>query len=384
MYTPNFSDPRVQRRIQQAIGFATACFSTTKNRTWSTRYIDKWFGISSNPLSKYLRETVLICTNQYYNPRTHISKSYRLNATGVDQLRAQLNDPDKHTPIYPCVLQVQDLAVDWCKDQFQQELSTRVFRYNNKSNRNWHPLQRVRREIKKIVFADSGLRYQYDIRCCAPRLLLQYSQQIPELLDPIRLCGPQNKKRPVWLQGPMDLWLPAMQAYLADRTAVRNQLAIRAEISPVAAKKIINALFAGARIALNEDSDVYKLLQGDLAKIHYLRQDPYITELRDEIRTMWEYIRPTLQKRTYTTTAGQTRTCAITSRQKWNLYFELEMQVMSATSDYLNESHNKFFTEHDGWVCEREVDQVSLRNFVKEKTGFDVELDLEILDCNNT
>lgn len=367
-YTPNFNDPRVARRIKRAVGFATACFSEDKARSWSTRYIDKYFGVSSNPLSKYLRDCLLTCTDAHYSSLSHVSKKYKLNPQGVSLLTQ---------PMTTSVLQVS--AVDWAKEEFKQELSTRVFKYTNKSNRNWHPLQRVKRLVKREVFRDSNLKYQYDIQCCAPRLLLQYSQQIPELLDPIKVIGPQNRKRPLWLQGPMDLWLPNIQAYLKDRTEIRNELALRAEITPELSKEIINALFAGAGISLNENTDIYQLLQGDIARIHYLKQDPFISGLRNEIKIMWEYISPTLQKRTYTTKTGQVRTSPKTSKQKWNLYFELEMIVLNAIIDYLTETNNKFFTEHDGWVCERKVDQTALIDFVRTKTEFNIELDLEIL-----
>jgi len=53
--------------------------------------------------------------------------------------------------------------------------------------------------------------------------------------------------------------------------------------------------------------------------------------------------------------------------------------VLSAITDYLTETNNKFFTEHDGWVCERAVDEVELIDFVRTKTNFNIELDLEIL-----
>lgn len=367
-YTPNLNDPRVKKRVKRALGFATACFSEDKARSWSTRYIDRYFGVSSNPLSKYLRDTLLVCTDPHYSSLSHVSKKYKLNPQGVSRLT---------DPMTISVLQVS--AVAWAKEEFAEELSTRVFKYTNKSNRNWHPLQRVRREIKRDVFRDSNLKYQYDIQCCAPRLLLQYSQQIPELLDPIKLLGAQNNKRALWIQGPMDLWLPNLQAYLKDRTTIRNALALRAEITPEVSKEIINALFAGARLGLVEDSAIYQLLQGDIARIHYLKQDPFISGLRDEIKLMWDYIKPVMPKTTITTKTGQEKQLPISSKQKWNLYFSLEMQVLKAITDYLTETNNKFFTEHDGWCCEKLVDQTELIDFVRNKTGFNIELDLEIL-----
>jgi len=172
----------------------------------------------------------------------------------------------------------------------------------------------------------------------------------------------------------MDLWLPCVQEYLANRTQVRNQLATRLEITDEVAKQIITALFAGARIALNTDSSIYQLLDGDIARIHALKQDPFIEPLREEIKTIWEYITPTLPRRT-TTRNNKTRLVPISSRDKWNLYFQLEFQVLGAITDYLRSTDNEFFTEHDGWVCSREVDQDSLRVYVRDKTGFDIKLD---------
>ena len=379
-YEPNFNDPRIKRRIKRAIGFACACISPTKEHSWNSLYLDKWFGKSSNELSKFLRNRLLICTDEHYSKLKKISKKYRLNLTGVSYLQSKLNPQQEHIVQYPCVIQVNNSGVAWAKEEFKAELSTRVFRYEHKSNRNWHPLQRAKRAVKRVVFRDAGLRYQYDIQCCAPRLLLQYSQQIPEILDSEHPVGPQNNKRPAWLQGPMDLWLHNMQAYLKDRAQLRTELAERADISVELAKEIINALFAGARIALHEDSAIYQLLSGDIAKIHYLKQDPFLTGLRDEIKIMWEYIRPVMPKRTITTKTGQVRLLPISSKEKWNLYFKLEHQVLGAITDYLHETDNQFFTEHDGWSCVNEVDQTALRLFVRTKTGFDIQLDLEILD----
>jgi hypothetical protein len=65
-YQPNFNDPRVLSRIKTALGFACAVMSETKSHPWSSRYIDKFFGSQRNDLSKYLRKTLLICTDEFY------------------------------------------------------------------------------------------------------------------------------------------------------------------------------------------------------------------------------------------------------------------------------------------------------------------------------
>jgi len=378
-YQPNFQDPRVQKKVKRAIGWAQACLSETKSRTWSTRELNLQLGQPNKDLGRYLRNHLLICTDEHYCEGK--SKSYLLNLRGRDRLREQLelHNTNIITSIPLCITSqesLEDLAINWTKQEFQRELSTRVFTYKHASNRNWHPLQRVKREIKRVVFRDSGLKYQYDIECCAPRLLLQHSQQIPEILDQERQVGPKNNKRPLWLQGPMDLWLDHIQQYLANRTEIRNALAQRLEIDLETAKQIITALFAGARIALNTDSSIYQMLSGDPARIHALKQDPYVSGLVEEIKIMWLYITPTMSRRTSNKTG---RLVPISSREKWHRYFQLEYQVLSAITDYLKSTDNEFFTEHDGWSCANEVDQNLLRNYVSERTGFDIKLDLEVL-----
>ncbi len=119
-YTPNFNDPRVIARSKQAIGFACGVMSTTKPHAWSSRYIDKYFGISSNKLSRYLRDKLLICTDDYYryNSTSNQCKQYKLNQTGLDYLREQLKLT--HIQTYPSVLQV-------AKSDHTDELATGNF-----------------------------------------------------------------------------------------------------------------------------------------------------------------------------------------------------------------------------------------------------------------
>jgi len=354
MYEPNFNDPRVKSRITRALGFACGVLSEVKSQGWSTRHIDKYFGISSNPLSAYLRKTLLICTDDFYryNSSENKCKEYRLNKEGVRSLREALKITN--IQIYPSVLQV-------AKEDHLPELTTGNFQYNDKSNRLWHPLQRYRKQYRTEILAEQGYQHQYDIECCAPTLLHQYSTQIPEIII--------NGK---WQQGPMDLYLFALRRYLKDRGVVRDELAKGLELDINAAKEIINALFAGAVVSKNKDSDIYRMLDGDLARIEYLKQDPYITDLREDIKTIWEYIRPVMQKRTKKSLKGSERRLAITSKQKWNLYFELERRVIDSVRTYLDQRSIKYFLIHDGWTCDREIDKEELRDFVRENTGFNL------------
>jgi hypothetical protein len=219
--------------------------------------------------------------------------------------------------LYPSVTEV--VQVDHL-----EELNSGNFTYKDQSNRLWHPLQRYRKEYRTQILADAGYEYDYDIECCAPTLIHQYAQK----------CG-------------MDEYLFALHRYLADRTTLRNELANELELDTDAVKEIINALFAGAVISKNKRSDIYHILNGDIVRIEYLKQNEFLKELVSDIKTCWTYIRPYMQKRTRLVNERE-RLLPLTARQKWNVYFELERVVINSIRTYLDEKSIRCFLIHDG------------------------------------
>jgi len=355
-YTPNFSDPRVQRRIRRAIGFASGVISTTKSQQWSTRYIDKWFGSQRNDLCRYLRQQLLIETNGHWSKDTGKCKEYVLNQTGVDDLCDSIGliKNNTTTQLYPIVVEV-------AQAEYQSELNTGSFAYNDQSSRLWHPLQNFKRNYKKTVLEQNGYKHHYDVECCAMTLIHQHAQQIQQVVH--------NSK---WQQGPMDLYLFALRDYLRDRQSIRKQIAQQADVDPEIIKRIINALLAGAKLSANPTTEIYKLLSGDVARIRFLQQHKYMTQLRADIKTCWDYIKPTMSRRSKQDKNNRERMLAISSRQKWSVYFDLERQVLNEIREFLCETNNRHFLEHDGWSCESEIDHTSLSARVLERTGFRV------------
>jgi hypothetical protein len=180
----------------------------------------------------------------------------------------------------------------------------------------------------------------------------------------------------------MDLYLFAVQRYLQDRTNIRRQIANETEIPEKLVKIIINALFAGAQLGNNPTCAIYKLLNGDKARIEYLKQHPYIKELRSDIKIIWQYLRPMMTKRYITTKTNKSRLLPLSSRDKWNLYFRLERQVLDTIRSYLDKTGNKYFLEHDGFTTQKQLDENELLDEIYDKTGFILELELEVLDLN--
>jgi len=369
-YIPNFNDPRVLQRTKHAYGFSLAVLSDTEARGWAKVVFDKYFGPQSNQLSKYLRSMLLTCADTHYSKDTGKTKTYTLNRVGTDYLRDILQrNPvtavasiEEYTP--PIRTKQQEKANyifdsvvvnEWCRREFDKELTELTFEYKDKSDRLWHPLQNVKREHKKQLLNEAGLKYHYDIESCAPTLILQLAQH-----------------------NGMDLWLHALQNYLSDKTAYRNHISSIAEIDTKTSKVLINALFCGARLGTNDQFALSHLLNHDAARIQVLKQDEFIRDIKADIKSCWNAITPTMSRRSVISKkTGKIRLKAISSREKWAVYFRLERSVLDVVHQYLISTGNRHFLEHDGWSTEREIDQAELLNFIREHTGFNIKLSVD-------
>jgi hypothetical protein len=181
------------------------------------------------------------------------------------------------------------------------------------------------------------------------------------------------------MNDPMDLYLFAINRYLKDRKQVREELSMGAELPTSTIKIIINALFCGAQLGMNSQSDIYQILKGDAAKITYLKEHPYIQELRKDINTCWEYLKPMMSRTSIIDNKGKSRMMPIRPKQKWMLYFRLEQQALNAVRTYLNGIGITYFTEHDGWNTSQEIDEQQLIDYVYNQTGYNIKLEYEYL-----
>jgi len=138
-------------------------------------------------------------------------------------------------------------------------------------------------------------------------------------------------------------------------------------------------MFQGGQITAYTKSTCYTELEGDLAKIKFLQQHEFIQGLKQDIKKIWAYIKPVTQKRTKRDKNGVTRTLPVSGKQKTALYRDLERTVLDQVMMYLTDTDNKYFLEHDGWTTADPVDTDSLRNYIKNNTGFCLEFDYELL-----
>jgi hypothetical protein len=383
-YQPNFNDPRVIKRVSNAIGFTKAMTSSKRPKPISTRFIDKHFGMQSHKLSKYLRNTLLICVNHKYNKDSGTCKSYVSNTLGMSFLVEAVNQSSR-VPVLSSgvinpvndsfhnnilikggvthkgrisVTQVEeDYANQWASNQYREELETLEFQYEEKSHRQWNTIQSIRNETRVPLLAQYGLKHQYDIKTCAPTLLYQYSFMVPDATGVV---------------------LETLEHYLQHSDSVRQDLATRADMTLSEAKETITSLFAGAVLSRYPGSSVMKRLDGDIAKVEFLQQDVYLSNLREDIKEMWEPIKETVPPTYMIDKNGNKRKRPFNARAKWNIYFQLERKVMHCCYAYLESKDNKYFNEHDGFTSQKEVDLKELSQFIQHNTGFNLTFEKKI------
>ncbi len=330
-YQPNFRDPRVIKRAAQAIEFIEQYVFSTPVPISKTQIV-LHFGQAQTPISRYLKEQLLVCVDPYYNWETHVCKKYVRNQDGLSNLKSAVG-----------------LSSVKLQPEIQQQLDSGEFQYTEKSSRYFNPLQYQPRRIKRPLLAANGYTHNYDIVCAAPTLFYQYAQKQSQGLK-----------------------LSAIEQYLNNRTRIRDELSIKYNIPVNTVKQIITGLFQGALLSLNHTTRIFHLLNGDYNLIRRLQRDQYLTELRTDISTMWKIIGPVLKQ-----SLNKNR---ITARDKASLYRELEKEVMTSIRRELKRTKNKFLLEHDGWTCRDVVDINMLRSYVRSTTGYVIDIDWEVYE----
>lgn len=356
-YQPNWQHASTRRRIKHALGFVRAVLSEHTSRSWSTRVIDQYLGQQQKPLSQYLRQQLLVCTDDSYQfGDVSRCKQYQLNLEGYHHVRNCYLGLVQPVTVNQSQEEDQVIVREWITEEFRQQLTTLTFTYEDKSQRLWHPLQNVRREYKKTALKDAGLRYQYDIVCSAPRLIQQLARAQGE-----------------------DAAMPYLDQYLTDRTAVRCKLAEEAELNPEVVKRIINALLCGAQLSRSDRSSIYDLVDQDPSRIQFLQQHEFVQGLRQDFKTCWDMIKFFVPRTRVLTRRGHWRTRPLSSKQKWFEYFRCERQVLDSVVAYMKRTGNQYFLEHDGWSSLDPIDLDDLKSWVRTQTAFDVEFEEEIL-----
>ena len=341
-------------RFELTRGFPD-CLRPWRGTEISSAELTDVFGNQSNPLSAYLRGMVLQQVSSSYRVGQY-SKVWSLNKAGRDELARLVQVANNG--VVPGALQ----PMSYVMQKYGEELHTLEFKYNDSSNRLFHGLQNIKREHKADFWHSVGLRWNYDIVAAAPTILFQLAQK--------HLGGAQASSNLI------DILFGTLKEYLADRTAFRAHVAALTGLTLHDAKRLVNSLFNGARLARTAQCSAYQVMNFDYDAMSRLQADPKVQTLRDDIARMWRKIEEA--RRFAMPLDGRAGAWKLSkSKDKWSVYFEHERAVLESIKRYLAKTGNKAFTEHDGFRTSREVDVNELETWIEQETGFKLKIEKE-------
>lgn len=340
-YTPNFGDPRTQRRIAAAVTAIQRHIKPGRVYAIAQSQRRTWFGNLSNPLSSWLDQNLLEVADPYFNMSTGQCIKYRLRDQDLVNLMTQTGITNTYEP----------------SSDVQQQIQTGDFDYDLKSDRWYTAAQFIPSHIRGPLLANAGYRYAYDIEAAAPTLLLQQAQHV----------------RP-------DFCAPGLTAYIQDRNTVRDQIAQQTTTSSDIVKQVINAVLQGSILSTHSSSKLFDALNQDYGLVQRLRTSHTLTAIRKDISVVWQCLRDQFPRDYITTSSGSKRLCRLTARQKSSYYRLLEKQVATTIKKYLKQQGVRHLWVHDGWQCDKAIDPVELCARVRQQTGFVIQLDCAVFE----
>jgi predicted transcriptional regulator len=348
-YQPNFNDPKVRRRTQQVIEWIEK-YVGAETLSLSKQVLEQPQAFGSSQLGRYLRGALLIKTCPAFQPGV-FSQQYRVNIDYLNRLR-------KHVGLEPSSLKHNN--IDRRFEQQADEIATGNFEYNLSGNR-WHNgLQHVPRELKQEYWVARGYTYDYDADTCAPTLLLQRAKKLK----------PAMKS------------LSYIEYFIANKKEVRNNLSIAYNLSLAQVKQIINALFQGGILNSYKDNKILGYLNNNTYKMRQLKQDQFLLELINDIKSMWAVLRSDITTG-YEYRGDVRRSKRITGKHKSDYYKQLEYEVMGVVWKSLKKKNIKFFREHDGFRTTEFVVPNELEQLILGETGYHVTFKWDKLDSND-
>jgi len=315
---------------------------------WSND-IQAAFGPSgAGRLGSLLRSKLLIKTQNYRvtdekKGQVGYPAEYMLNKAGYDELHALAGGDlgSDFSDVYP---------------EHATELQSLEFEYKDKSNRYWHHLQSMKREVKAEFWSAHGLPFNYDIAACAPTILLQLANE----------------------KGISPLIAEPIESYLADRNGFRMHVGSITGLSIQESKQLINSFFNGATLAMTPWCKAYA--DHGPSVVSALIEDKKVRRLRVAIRALWIHIRRgemVDRTRNGLTTKVRQRLNVRTAKNKWTIYFKQERRVLDTIIDYLRNKGIKHFTEHDGFRTNSQINVAELEQTIFLKTGFALTIEEE-------
>lgn len=365
---PNFQDKRVKKRILEALSYVNQNLDPVKPTELMSIDIKRHIGnYTPGTLADFLFKTLFIRKTNYStgllaDDGTEIYKArpngYVLNLDGFKTLHDALNNPELSfsVDLVPSYAKSDKAKAD--AEDLKRQIETGDFTYLDSSSRLWNQLQNMRRHAKRQFWESNNYAFNYDIQACAPTLLLGLALKFGEYQ-----CLPAR--------------LAPIKHFIENRDVYRQRVASLANISESEAKRLINSLFNGGRLVATPFCAAFETVNENPEAIVNLKRDPLVKALITSIKFVWMEIKFGLQRGTID---GDYKydfpiRKVISPADKWALYFYLERQVMDVVIDCCQKYEARIFREHDGFISDKELNLEEIKNCVKEKTGFSIQIE---------
>lgn len=351
------------RTLKEGYGFIYGTFRENEIRTASKVYLRKRIGHESTKRGQILWSILKVANPSYdsnsgkclgYVIREHKRKEVRDVIMEQDGIPKLGDNRSTYTKQQGDAFDYEIIREFWLRER-KHELETGNFSYNFQSHRHWNSLQNIKTTYRERLFLECGYSHNYDIDACAPTVLSQLAKKLKPGLS-----------------------LPTLDAYLEHKDIVRETLSQHLGLEKKAIKVAINALVAGAKLGAYNTFSLHDVLGSDYRKTTSFKNNAFIQDLRKDLKNMWDVLghpKYGVISRHHSLTPNKTGKfplVKLTSKEKWNLYFQLENSVMTAARDYLESEGIKYFLEHDGFRSDKPVDISALEEHVYCLTGFNI------------
>lgn len=343
-YKPNFNDPRVRRKAEAVLRWCDGMRAFKAGKIVHHDTLTEVFGNrSQGGLSEWLYMNLLSQVG-HYEPGKR-SFSYRLKESGYKKIHELLGS----TP---------PTEVEVVKQQFSSLIAgIEEPAYKDNGSRRFHPIQNIKRNIRREVFADW---WDYDIEACAPTLIHQFV----------------TTSR--WHQAIGGNDFPAVDRLINEKDIVRSEISACTGLEPQKVKELLSAIFFRGNPAPSPKAGIFRLLGSDIEKHHRFLNLPFIIQLRDDCHRLW--IKATLFDG-FERASGQLfegkilpRRPKKAARLRMAIYLSLERKVIQVIEDEVSEQKVPFLLMHDGLMAQRRLDKSTLESKVRERLGFTVRL----------
>ena len=236
---------------------------------------------------------------------------------------------------------------------FSSELSgLKSFDYKDISYRRFHLLQNIKREYQDIFFSKSIFKYKADINTAALSSIISFIEQTSEV--------------------DVELTFPIIFEYMSDKDKYRKNISKLFGVDEAKAKKIFAHLSNKGIISFSNFTSWRDLIEDDIvgSKTMSARKDIWLMQFYEEIKYMWKLAKSSANK------SGLVP-FTVTDKNKFDLYFWLERQIIECAEEMLKARNNKYFLLHDGWISAKEINPKEIEQAIYLKTGLHIKIDIK-------